>query len=114
MLKVAYTEAIDFDTDDYDTNMRTLLQWAWPKVKSDTSKPVPLPTILEENEEDDNEDNEGDNWELGIEKAQRDEQSGSHLETEKEEETRKRKSVRESHCRKFSLPSCKKIKVDRS
>lgn len=111
MLKVAYTKAIDFDTDEYDTNMRTLLQWAWPKVRSDTSKPVPLPTILEENEEEDNED---DNWELEIENAQHDKQSGSHLETEKEEEARKRKSVQEPDCRKFSPPSCKKAKVDRS
>ncbi|KAJ5345224.1 hypothetical protein N7452_003228 [Penicillium brevicompactum] len=110
MLKVAYTKAIDFDTDDYDTNMRTLLQWAWPKVRSDTSKPVPLPTILEENEEEDKDDN----WELEIENTHRDEKSGSHLETEKEKEVRKRKDVQESDCRKFSLPSCKKIKVDRS
>ncbi|KAJ5958875.1 uncharacterized protein N7479_006025 [Penicillium vulpinum] len=56
-LKVAYTQALNFDAEDYTEKMDVLLQWAWPLAEGHTSKPIPLPTI-----EDDEED-EWDEWE---------------------------------------------------
>lgn len=61
---------MDFDTEDYADKMDTLLQWAWPLVYGDTSKPVPLPTI-----EDDEEDewDEWEKWELKYREENEDE-----------------------------------------
>lgn len=123
LLKVAYTEAIDFDTDDYSTNMRTLLQWAWPKVHSDTSKPIPLPPILEEGEaqseqefqepqvqeekekeeKGDKEEKEDDQCERGIKRIKLDGEFENHLETSEEEKVQKRKRKRtlERSCRRW-------------
>ncbi|KAJ5518834.1 hypothetical protein N7453_001256 [Penicillium expansum] len=56
-LKVAYTQALNFDAEDYSDKMDTLLQWAWPLTDGDTTKPIPLPTI------DDDEEDEWDEWE---------------------------------------------------
>ncbi|KAK4868245.1 hypothetical protein LT330_007443 [Penicillium expansum] len=56
-LKVAYTQALNFDAEDYTDKMDTLLQWAWPLTDGDTTKPIPLPTI------DDDEEDEWDEWE---------------------------------------------------
>ncbi|KAJ5199379.1 hypothetical protein N7491_000064 [Penicillium cf. griseofulvum] len=56
-LKVACTPALNFDAEDYADKMDALLQWAWPITDGDTTKPIPLPTI-----EDDEED-EWDEWE---------------------------------------------------
>ncbi|CAG8216551.1 unnamed protein product [Penicillium salamii] len=47
-LKVAYTEAINFDANNYSSKMGVLVQWAWPLVNFDTRKPIPLLTISEE------------------------------------------------------------------
>lgn len=55
-LKVAYTQALNFDADDYAAKMDILLQWAWPEAVADNSKPIPLPTIL------DDEEDEWDEW----------------------------------------------------
>ncbi|KAJ5145956.1 uncharacterized protein N7515_000520 [Penicillium bovifimosum] len=32
--------ALDFDTEDYAEKMDILLQWAWPEVEGDTTKPI--------------------------------------------------------------------------
>ncbi|KAJ5794779.1 hypothetical protein N7457_001378 [Penicillium paradoxum] len=71
-LKVAYTQALDFDTEDYADKMDTLLQWAWPIVDGDTTKPIPLPAI-----EDDEEDewDEWEKWELRYREESEDEDS---------------------------------------
>ncbi|CAI7653279.1 unnamed protein product [Penicillium discolor] len=56
-LKVAYTQALNFDAEDYADKMDVLLQWAWPLTDGDTTKPIPLPTI------EDDEEGEWDEWE---------------------------------------------------
>ncbi|KAJ5135127.1 uncharacterized protein N7515_004405 [Penicillium bovifimosum] len=50
-LQLAYTRALDFDTEDYAEKMDILLQWAWPEVQGDTTKPIPLPLVDEEEDE---------------------------------------------------------------
>ncbi|KAJ5562613.1 hypothetical protein N7461_001374 [Penicillium sp. DV-2018c] len=50
-LQLAYTQAVNFDTADYSEKMDILLQWAWPEVEGDTSKPIPLPPIYEDEED---------------------------------------------------------------
>ncbi|KAJ5164889.1 uncharacterized protein N7500_006719 [Penicillium coprophilum] len=60
-LKVAYTQALNFDADDYVEKMDVLLQWAWPFTEGDTTKPIPLP-MIEDDEED--EWDEWEKWEL--------------------------------------------------
>ncbi|KAI1831397.1 hypothetical protein DTO013E5_9237 [Penicillium roqueforti] len=69
-LKVAYTPALNFDAEDYADKMDGLLQWAWPLTDGDTSKPIPLPTI-----EDDEEDewDEWEKWELRFKEESEDE-----------------------------------------
>ena len=47
-LKVACTATLNFDSDNYSTKMEALLKWAWPQVNIDTSKPIPLPAIEDE------------------------------------------------------------------
>ncbi|KAJ5317428.1 hypothetical protein N7508_001936 [Penicillium antarcticum] len=44
--------AISFDDTQYEENMDSLLQWAWPIVCQDTSKPIPMQTIEESDETD--------------------------------------------------------------
>lgn len=69
-LKVAYTQALNFDAEDYADKMDVLLQWAWPLTDGDTTKPIPLPTI-----EDDEEDewDEWEKWELRYREDSEDE-----------------------------------------
>lgn len=69
-LKVAYTQALNFDAEDYTDKMDVLLQWAWPLTEGDTTKPIPLPTI-----EDDEEDewDEWEKWELRYREESEDE-----------------------------------------
>ncbi|CAG8318576.1 unnamed protein product [Penicillium nalgiovense] len=69
-LKVAYTQALNFDAEDYADKMDGLLQWAWPLPDGDTTKPIPLPTI-----EDDEEDewDEWEKWELRYREDSEDE-----------------------------------------
>jgi hypothetical protein len=78
-LKVAYTQALNFDAEDYADKMDGLLQWAWPLPDGDTTKPIPLPTI-----EDDEEDewDEWEKWELRYREDSEDE----GLETESDGE----------------------------
>jgi hypothetical protein len=76
-LKVACTPAINFDAEDYPDKMDALLQWAWPVSDGDTTKPIPLPTI-----EDDEED-EWDEWEKWELRYREDSEDG---ESESEEE----------------------------
>jgi hypothetical protein len=65
-LQLAYTQALNFDTEDYAEKMDILLQWAWPEVKMDTTKPIPLPLIEEDEElryaEYSDEESESDLW----------------------------------------------------
>ncbi|KAJ5576060.1 hypothetical protein N7535_002986 [Penicillium sp. DV-2018c] len=51
-LQLAYTQALNFDADDYAEKMEVLLQWAWPEVVGDTTKPIPLPPIYEDDEDE--------------------------------------------------------------
>ncbi|KAJ5775734.1 uncharacterized protein N7511_000745 [Penicillium nucicola] len=51
-LRIAHTKAIAFDNDHYEENMDTLLQWTWPIICKDTSKPLPMQTIEESDESD--------------------------------------------------------------
>lgn len=78
-LKVAYTQALNFDAEDYADKMDGLLQWAWPLPEGDTTKLIPLPTI-----EDDEEDewDEWEKWELRYREDSEDE----GLETESDGE----------------------------
>ncbi|CAI7647238.1 unnamed protein product [Penicillium glandicola] len=73
-LKVAYTQALNFDAEDYADKMDVLLQWAWPFTDGDTTKPIPLPTI-----EDDEED-EWDEWEKWELRYREDSEEGSENE----------------------------------
>ncbi|KAJ5836339.1 hypothetical protein N7447_002365 [Penicillium robsamsonii] len=81
-LKVAYTPALNFDAEDYIEKMDVLLQWAWPFTDGDTTKPIPLPTI-----EDDEEDewDEWEKWELRYREDSED--GGSELEAEGDSES---------------------------
>lgn len=76
-LKVAYTQALNFDAEDYADKMDVLLQWAWPLINGDTTKPIPLPTI-----EDDEEDewDEWEKWELRYREDSEDEFLGGESE----------------------------------
>ncbi|KAJ5238796.1 hypothetical protein N7468_003415 [Penicillium chermesinum] len=49
-LKLGISELVDFDTSDYLAKMERLLRWAFPTTNSFTTKPVPLPTIAENEE----------------------------------------------------------------
>lgn len=76
-LKVAYTPALNFDAEDYADKIDVLLQWAWPLTDGDTTKPIPLPTI-----EDDEEDewDEWEKWELRYREESEDEFLGGEPE----------------------------------
>lgn len=80
-LKVAYTPAINFDSDDYATKMDIHLQGAWPQVNFDTTKPIPLTTI-----EDDEED-EWSEWESQMEESDTDSEWETDSESESGEES---------------------------
>jgi hypothetical protein len=53
LFNVAHTKAVAFDNLQYEDNMNTLLQWAWPLLCKDTAKPVPMQMIEESDESDD-------------------------------------------------------------
>lgn len=79
-LKVAYTQALDFDTEDYADKMDILLQWAWPMVEGDTTKPIPLP-VIKDDEED--EWDEWEKWELRyVEESEEEDSSVWESETD--------------------------------
>lgn len=46
-LKVGISRVVDFDTSQYLDQMDSLLRWAFPTPYTSTTKPVPLPTIME-------------------------------------------------------------------
>lgn len=69
-LKVAYTQALNFDAEDYAEKMDVLLQWAWPLTGGDTTKPIPLPTIKDDEED---EWDEWEKWELRYREDSEDE-----------------------------------------
>lgn len=77
-LKVAYTQALNFDADDYASKMEILLQWAWPEAIADNSKPIPLPTILDDEEDEWNE------WDSLTGGSESDGDSDSEWETKEE------------------------------
>lgn len=46
------SQAQEFDVPDYVDRMDSLLRWAWPTTLQQTTRVVPLPTIVESDEED--------------------------------------------------------------
>lgn len=50
-LKVGISRLVDFDTSKYLDKMDSLLRWAFPTPYTSTTKPVPLPTIMESEDE---------------------------------------------------------------
>lgn len=51
-LRVQMSQAQEFDVPDYVDRMDSLLRWAWPTTLQQTTRVVPLPTIVESDEED--------------------------------------------------------------
>lgn len=72
-LKVAYTQALNFDAEDYADKMDVLLQWAWPLTDGDTTKPIPLPTIEDDEEDEWDEWEKWEKWELRYREDSEDE-----------------------------------------
>ena len=91
-LKVAYTKALNFNTDKYCSRMQVLMQWAWPQVNFDTTKPIPLPTIDEEHAFEDTlstgeskvNDESDDEWETADEDE---DGSGNEIEASSDSES---------------------------
>lgn len=51
-LKVQMSKHREFDVPDYVKQMDTLLKWAWPKTCGLTTRILPLPTIVEGEEDE--------------------------------------------------------------
>lgn len=51
-LKIQMSKHREFDVQDYVGGMDTLLKWAWPKTCGLTTRILPLPTIVESDEDE--------------------------------------------------------------